>query len=90
MVYARYKEVFKLSEIAKMLIRGEIDEQEAFSMQAMKYNRKSPYRNVSNDYNFFALTLRILLFLKEHNKRLSYEQFAVLMFNQSGEISETL
>ncbi len=52
-VYARYNEIFRFSEIAKMLINGEIDEQEAFSIQSMKYNRKNPYRNVSNDFNFF-------------------------------------
>lgn len=90
MVYARYNESFKISEITKMLIKGEIDEQEAFSIQAMRYNRKSPYRNVNNDFNFFRLTLNLLLSLKEKNKRLSYEQFIVLMFNRTGNIDETL
>ena len=42
-----------LSQIAKMLMKGEIDEQEAFSIQAVRYNRKSPYRNVSNDFNYY-------------------------------------
>lgn len=90
MVYARYNEVLKISEISKMLIGGNIDEQEAFSIQAVRYNRKSPYRNVSNDFNFFRLTLNILLYLKENNKKLSYEQFVILLFNRSGDIKETL
>ena len=54
-VYARYNEPFKLSTIAKKLINRAIDEQEAFSIQSIKYNRKNPYRNVSNDFNFFDL-----------------------------------
>ena len=90
MVYARYNESFKISEIVKMLIKGEIDEQEAFSIQAVRYNRKSPYRNVSNDFNFFRLTLSFLLSLREKNKKLSYEQFIILMFNRTGSIDETL
>ena len=41
-VYAQYNEPFKLSAICKKLISSEIDEQEAFSIQAIKYNRKNP------------------------------------------------
>ncbi|MDX3960594.1 AlwI family type II restriction endonuclease, partial [Aliarcobacter skirrowii] len=67
-VFARYNQEFRLSKTAKMLIDRDIDEQEAFSIQAMKYNRKSPYRNVSNDFNFFKFILMVLLKLKETNK----------------------
>lgn len=90
MVYARYNEPFKISKIAKKLLEGEIDEQEAFSVQSMKFNRRSPYRNVSNDYNFFKLALNVILKLREKGSRLSYEQFIVLMFNKSGDPEETL
>jgi len=89
-VYARYKKEFKLSKIAKMLINREIDEQEAFSIQAMKYNRKSPYRNVSNDFNFFKFILKVLLELKEQNKYLSYEQFIIATFSKNGDVDEFL
>ncbi len=85
-VYARYNETFRFSEIAKMLIKGDIDEQEAFSIQSMKYNRKNPYRNVSNDFNFFKFILRVLLKLREKGKSLSYEQFIVAMFSQNGDV----
>ncbi len=64
-VYASYGEVFRFSEIAKKLVNTDIDEQEAFSIQSMKYNRKNPYRNVSNDFNFFRFILQVLLKLKE-------------------------
>lgn len=89
-VYAQYNEAFKLSEIAKLLINGRIDEQEAFSIQAIKYNRKSPYRNVSNDFNFFRFILELLFKLKEVNKSLSYEQFIVAMFSQDGNVDNFL
>lgn len=89
-VYAEYNEIFRLSEIAKRLVDGRLDEQEAFSIQALKYNRKSPYRNVSNDYNFYRLTLEVLLALRKEGKKLSYEQFIVLMFNKTGQAKETL
>lgn len=90
MVYARYKEPLKLADISNRLLNNEIDEQEAFSIQALKYNRKSPYRNVANDYNFFRLAIELLFRLKESGKKLSYEQFIVLTFNESGSISETI
>ena len=89
-VYARYKKEFKFSKIAKLLIDRKIDEQEAFSIQAMKYNRKSPYRNVSNDFNFFKFILRVLLKLKEQHKSLSYEQFIVATFSENGNVEEFL
>ncbi len=90
LVYARYNEPFKLSHICKKLIKREIDEQEAFSIQAIKYNRKNPYRNVSNDFNFFTFIIKVLLELKKESKSLSYEQFIVAMFSQNGNVKELL
>ncbi len=89
-VYARYGEPFKLSDICKKLISGEIDEQEAFSIQAVKYNRRNPYRNVSNDFNFFTFIIKVLMALREKGKSLSYEQFIVAMFSQNGNVQEFL
>ncbi len=89
-VYARYGEVFRFSEIAKKLVKNEIDEQEAFSIQSMKYNRKNPYRNVSNDFNFFKFILQVLLKLKEKGRSLSYEQFIVAMFSKDGNVDDFL
>jgi hypothetical protein len=89
-VFARYNQEFRLSKTAKMLIDRDIDEQEAFSIQAMKYNRKSPYRNVSNDFNFFKFILTVLLKLKETNKSLSYEQFIIATFSNDGNVENFL
>lgn len=85
-VYGQYNEEFKLSETAKMLLNGELDEQELFSIQAMKYNRKSPYRNVSNDFNYFRFIIMVLLELRKQNKQLSYEQFIVSLYSRDGDV----
>jgi len=85
-VYAQYNEKFLFSDISIKLINNELDEQEAFSLQAMKYNRKSPYRNVSNDFNYFRFILEVLN-IKE---RLTYEQFIVSTFSNNGNVNEFL
>ena len=59
-VYARYNKPFKFSAIAIMLSDEKLDEQESFSIQAMKYNRKSPYRKVLNDFNYFRFIIEVL------------------------------
>lgn len=89
-VYARYEKPLRLSPMAMLLVENRIDEQEAFSIQAMKYNRKSPYRNVSNDFNFFRFILKVLIQLKKLGKALSYEQFIVATFSNDGDVKEFL
>lgn len=85
-VLAQYNKKLIFSEISNLLINNKIDEQEAFSIQAMKYNRCSPYRNVLNDFNYFKFILKILT-IKE---RISYEQFIVSTFSNNGNIDEFL
>lgn len=85
-VLAQYGEPLQFSEIALKLINNEIDEQEAFSIQAMKYNRRSPYRNVSNDFNYFKFILEVL----KQRERISYEQFIVSTFSNDGNVKDFL
>lgn len=89
-VYARYGKKFLISDVAKKLINGTIDEQEAFSIQAMKYNRQSPYRNVLNDFNYFRFILKVLIELNKKGKKLSYWQFVVSTFSKDGNVKEFL
>lgn len=89
-VYARYNKPLKLSDVTKALIENKIDEQEAFSIQSMKYNRKSPYRNVSNDFNYFKFIIKVLLKLKEQNKGLSYYELILSMYNKEGNVNKFL
>jgi len=79
-VFAKYKQHLRFSEIALKLINNEIDEQEAFSIQAIKYNRRSPYRNVSNDFNYFKFIIEVL----KQCERISYEQFIISTFSYEG------
>lgn len=83
-VYARYNEPFLFSEIGRMLVEKKIAEQEAFSVQAMKYNSKSPFRNNNNDFNFFKFIIKVLL----KKSRISYEQFIVATFSKNGNVDE--
>ncbi len=83
-VYAEYNDKLKLSKLSKLLVNEKIDEHEAFSIQAMNYNRKSPYRNVANDFNYFKFILKVLLKVKE----LSYSQFIVSMFSKDGDVND--
>ena len=59
-IYSQYNETFKLSKVAKALVSGRITSSEAFSIQSMRYWRKSPYRRVLNDFNYFKNFLTML------------------------------
>ena len=83
-VYARYNEPFLFSEIGRMFVDKELAEQEAFSVQAMKYNSKSPFRKNNNDFNFFKFIIGVLL----KKSRISYEQFIVATFSRNGDVEE--
>lgn len=81
-VYAQYQKIFQLSDITKKMIHDEISEQAAFAIQAMKYNRRSPYRNVLNNFNYFRFILEVL----KRKQRLSYAQFIVSLYSYDGNI----
>ena len=89
-VYATFGEVFEISKTAKLLIDDKIDDQIAFSTQAVIFNRKSPFRNVSNDFNFFKFVTEILLKRWEKGEGISYEQFIVSLFSYNGDAEEFL
>lgn len=89
-VYARYNKRLIIGEVAKKLISNEIDSQEAFSLQAMKYNWRSPYRNVSNDYNYFKFIIKVLKELDKKDKKLSYNQFVVSLFSKEDGVEKFL
>lgn len=89
-VYARYNKKLILGDIAKKLINDEIDSQEAFAIQSMKYNWKSPYRNVSNDYNYFIFIIKVLRELNKQNRKLNYYQFVISLFSKEDNVDEFL
>ncbi|MDR2828250.1 MAG: AlwI family type II restriction endonuclease [Acholeplasmatales bacterium] len=87
-VYASYNENLLISNIAKSLIEGDIDEQTAFSTQSVIYNRRSPYRNVLNDFNYFRFIIEVLKELWKLGRELSYEQFIVSLFSKTGSVTD--
>ena len=52
-IYAQYNQPLRFSEVADAVINGTISLSEAFALQSMRFWRKSPYRRVLNDFNFF-------------------------------------
>lgn len=89
-VYAQYNEEFILSDIAVELLNGNIDEQEAFLIQMLRTNRKSPYRIVLNDYNYLTFIIKVLIELKKINKKLSYNEFVLSTFCKNDNVEEFL
>ncbi len=70
-IYAQYNEELRLSPIAKAVVSNKISLSEAFAVQSMRFWRKSPYRRVLNDFNFFEFIIDTIIELKKCKKRLS-------------------
>ena len=87
-VYTQYQEKIRISPVSKAFLSGELELSEAFALQCMRFWRKSPYRRVLNDYNFFEFILKILLRLKESGRSLSYPQFILSLFSDNGSVDD--
>ena len=64
-IYAQYCQKLRLSPVAKAIVSGKITLSEAFALQSMRFWRKSPYRRVLNDFNFFEFIIDSLIKLKD-------------------------
>lgn len=89
-IYAQYKKSLRISSMAKMLIKSKVDEQEAFSVQSLVYNRKSPYKNVLNDFNYFKFILHVLIKLSKRSIKLKYTDFIISLYSCAGNVEEYL
>ena len=89
-IYAQYNQKLRLSSVAKALVNKKITLSEAFALQSMRFWRKSPYRRVLNDFNFFEFIIDAMIKLKEEGHRLSYNQLMVGLFSDKGNIEEYL
>lgn len=85
-IYSQYNEVFKIAPIGYALVQNRITLSEAFALQSMRFWRKSPYRRVLNDFNFFDFILKAIIQLGSMGKRLSYAQFMVALFSDDGNV----
>lgn len=89
-IYAQYNQKLRLSPIAKALVNEKITLSEAFAVQCMRFWRKSPYRRVLNDFNFFEFIIDTLIELKKRGHRLSINQFNVGLFSDDGNVNDFL
>lgn len=89
-IYAQYNQELRLSPVAKALVNGKITLSEAFALQSMRFCRKSPYRRVLNDFNFFEFIIDAMIALKEKGHRLSYNQLMVGLFSDDGNVADFL
>lgn len=87
-IYAQYNEEFKISPVAKALLSGKITLSEAFAFQSMRFWRKSPYRRVLNDFNYFRFILQVIDRVNQSGHRLSYNQFLLSLFSDNGDVEE--
>ena len=87
-IYAQYQEQLKLSKIAWAVVEDKITLSEAFAVQSMRFYRKSPYRRVLNDFNYFDFVLKVIKKLSLENKKLSYPQFMLSLFSLKGNVDE--
>lgn len=89
-IYAQYDQRLLLSPVAKALVNDKITLSEAFALQCMRYWRKSPYRRVLNDFNFFKFIIDSMIALKKKNHKLSYWQLMVGLFSDDGNVNDYL
>ena len=89
-IYAQYNQELRLSPVAKALVNGKITLSEAFALQSMRFWRKSPYRRVLNDFNFFEFIIDAMIELKKKGHRLSYNQLMVGLFSDDGNVKDFL
>ena len=89
-IYAQYNQELRLSPVAKALVNGKITLSEAFALQSIRFWRKSPYRRVLNDFNFFEFIIDAMIELKKKGHRLSYNQLMVGLFSDDGNVKDFL
>lgn len=85
-IYSQYNEPLRISPVGKAVVSGTISLSEAFALQSMRFWRKSPYRRVLNDFNFFRFILTVIQRLNEQGKKLSYPQFMLALFSDDGDV----
>ena len=85
-IYAQYNEPLRLSEVADAVISNKITLSEAFALQCMRFWRKSPYRRVLNDFNYFKFVIDAIKERNDTGHRLSYPQFMMSLFSDDGNI----
>lgn len=87
-IYMQYNDKIAISDVAKALLDKKLEVSEAFALQCIRFWRKSPYRRVLNDFNYFSFILKVLLRLNEKGHSLSYPQFILSLFSDNGNVAD--
>lgn len=87
-IYSQYREKLLLSPVAKAVVSKRITLSEAFALQSMRFWRKSPYRRVLNDFNYFDFVLSAIEKLNASGKKMSKNQFLLSLFSDDGNVEE--
>lgn len=87
-IYMQYNDKIAISDVAKALLDKKLEVSEAFALQCIRFWRKSPYRRVLNDFNYFSFILKVLLRLNEKGHSLSYPQFILSLFSDNGDVAD--
>lgn len=87
-IYMQYNDKIAISDVAKALLDKKLEVSEAFALQCIRFWRKSPYRRVLNDFNYFSFILKVLLRLNEKGRSLSYPQFILSLFSDNGDVAD--
>ena len=85
-IYSQYNERLQLSPVAKAVVSKKITLSEAFALQSMRFWRKSPYRRVLNDFNYFSFVLSAITKLNALGRKMSQNQFLLSLFSDDGDI----
>ncbi len=89
-IYSHYNEPLEISPIGLKVINGTFTLSEAFALQSIRFWRKSPYRRVLNDFNYFKFILLALKKRTEQGKSISYPQFMYSLFSDDGNVDDYL
>ena len=88
-IYSQYNQEFHISPVGKAVVKGKITLSEAFALQSMRFWRKSPYRRVLNDFNYFDYVLKLIEEREQAGHKLSIVQFYVSLFSDDGNVENS-
>lgn len=85
-IYAQYNNHLRISPVGDAVLNGTISLSEAFALQSIRFWRKSPYRRVLNDFNYFRFIIDVIKTREDSGNMLSYPQLMLSLFSDDGNI----
>ncbi|MDD5962406.1 MAG: AlwI family type II restriction endonuclease [bacterium] len=85
-IYSQYNEPLRISPVGQAVLSGVITLSEAFALQSIRFWRKSPYRRVLNDFNYFKFIVDVIRAREDAGHMLSYPQLMLSLFSEDGDV----